>query len=79
MPGLVRRGRTTRRRSDCVRVIKHEAVPGAGGFEVKFPDGRPRQFFYFDDLPARRLRPDLLDRETALEQAKAMARAAEDR
>ena len=39
--------------------------------------GRPSQYFYWDDIPARRLRPETLDRETALEQAKAVARAAE--
>jgi hypothetical protein len=60
------------------RVIKHEAVPGCGSFEVRFPDGRPSQFFYWDDIPARRLRPELLERETALEKAKAVARAARD-
>jgi len=61
--------------SDRVRIIRHEAVPGCGSFEVRFPD-RPSRFFYFDDLPSRRLRPETLDRETALEQAKAAARAA---
>ena len=43
-----------------VRLIKHEAVPKCGGFEVRFPDSRPSQYFYWDDLPNRRLRPDLL-------------------
>lgn len=62
-----------------VRIIKHEAVPGSGSFEVRFNDGRPSVYFYFDDLPNRRLRPDLLDRETALGQAKAYARASESR
>jgi hypothetical protein len=66
-------------KTDSVRIVKHEDVPGSGSFEVRFPDGRPSQYFYWDDLPSRRIRPDLLDRETALEQAKAMARAAEDR
>jgi hypothetical protein len=32
--------------------------------------GRPSQFFYFDDLPSRRLILATLDRETALEKAK---------
>ena len=57
--------------SDRIPIIKHEAVPGCGSFEVRFPDDRPSQFFYWDGIPARRLRPDLMDRETALEQAKA--------
>jgi len=62
--------------AERVRIIKHEAVPGCGSFEVRFPDDGPSQYFYWDDSPARRLRPDLLDRETALEKAKAVARAA---
>jgi hypothetical protein len=64
---------------DRVRIIKHEAVPGCGSFEVRFPDDRPSQYIYWDDIPARRLRPETLDRETALEQAKAVARAGRDR
>ena len=63
--------------TDRIRIIKHEAVPDCGSFEVRFPDDRPSQFFYWDDLPSRRLNPETLDRETALEQAKAAARAAE--
>jgi hypothetical protein len=61
--------------ADRIRVIKHEAVPDCGSLEVRFPDGRPSQYFYWDDLPSRRLRPTTLDRETALEKAKAVARA----
>ena len=57
--------------TDRVRIIKHEAVPGSGSFEVRFPDDRSTHYFYWDDIPARRLRPETLDRETALEQAKA--------
>ena len=60
-----------------IRIIKHEAVPGSGSFEVRYADGRPSQFYYWDDIPARRMRPETLDRETALQQAKAVARAAE--
>ena len=61
-----------------VRIIKHEAVPDCGSFEVRFADGRPSQFFYWDDLPSRRLNPATLDRATALEQARAAATAARD-
>ena len=57
----------------------HEAVPQCGSFEVRFADGRPNQYFYWDDIPARRMRPETLDRETALEKAKAAARAAQSR
>jgi hypothetical protein len=28
--------------TDRIRIIKHEAVPQCGSFEVRFPDGRPR-------------------------------------
>jgi hypothetical protein len=28
--------------TDRIRLIKHEAVPGCGSFEVRFPDDRPR-------------------------------------
>ena len=61
------------------RFTKHEAVPKCGSFEVRFPDGRPSQYFYWEDLPGRRLRPDLVTSDVALEQAKAFARAERDR
>jgi hypothetical protein len=61
-----------------IQLIKHEAVPQSGSYEVRFPDGRPSQYFYFEDLPGRRLRPDLVDRETALKAAQAYARAEQD-
>jgi hypothetical protein len=59
----------------AIRLIKHEAVPNCGSFEVRFPDGRPSRYFYWDDLPSGRLTPDLVDGKTALEAAKAFARA----
>ena len=31
--------------TDRIRLIKHEAVPGCGSFEVRLPDGRPRNIF----------------------------------
>jgi hypothetical protein len=58
-----------------VRLIRHEVTPGCGSFEVRFDDGRPSVYFYFEDLRGRRLRPDLVDSETAVEEAKAFARA----
>ena len=61
-----------------IRIRKYEAVVGCGSFEVRFPDGRPTSFFHFDDLPSRRLRPETLTREQALEQARALARAERD-
>jgi hypothetical protein len=64
---------------DRIRIIKHEAIPGCGSFEVRFPDDRPARYFYWDALPSRRLRPETLDPETALERAMELARAARDR
>jgi hypothetical protein len=72
----VRVGRATVN-TGTVRLIKHEAVPGCGSFEVRFLDDRSRQYFYWDDIPARRIRPETLDRQTAPENAKAPARTAQ--
>jgi hypothetical protein len=60
-----------------IRIIKHEVVPGYGSFEGRYAHGRESIYFYWDDIPARRMRPETLDRETALERAKAVARTAE--
>ena len=48
-----------------VRLIRHEAVPKCGSFEIRFPDGRPSRFLYWDDIAGRRLRPDLVDSTVA--------------
>jgi hypothetical protein len=64
--------------TDQIRLIKHEAVTGSGSFEVRFPDGRASQYFYFDDQPSRRLRPEQLTRAEGLEQAKTLARDARE-
>lgn len=58
-----------------VRLIRHEAVPKCGNFEIRFPDGRPSRFVYWDDIPGRRLRTDLLDGAVAERVAKIFARA----
>ena len=60
--------------SDHIRIIRHSAVPDIGSFQARFADGRPSRYFYFDDVLGRRLRPDILTSEQALEQAKALAR-----
>ena len=62
-----------------IRIIKHEAVPQTGSFEVRFPDGRPSVFFYWDDIPGRRLNPEQMDSSRALEAAKALARSERDK
>jgi len=30
-----------------VRLIKHEAVPNCGSYEIRFPDDRPSRFIYW--------------------------------
>jgi hypothetical protein len=60
-----------------VQLIKHEIVPKCGSYEVR-QYGRPSQYFYWDDLPSRRLRPEVLTSEQALKLAKAAARRARD-
>jgi hypothetical protein len=62
-----------------IRRIKHEMVANCGSFEVRFRDGRIAKFFYWDDLPSRRLRPEIQTRDEALEQAKAFAPAERDK
>jgi hypothetical protein len=60
-----------------IRLIKHEAIPHCGSYEVRFPDGRPSHYFHWEDVPSRRLR-DQMTSEQALEQAKGLARKARD-
>jgi hypothetical protein len=61
-----------------IRINRHEAVPQTGSFEIRFGNRRSSQLFYFDDVLARRLRPDILTSEQALEAANALARAERD-
>jgi hypothetical protein len=68
------------RMANRIRIIKHELFRSkCGSFEVCFADGRASRFFHFDDVPSRRLRPDTLTSEQALEQAKAFAKAERDK
>jgi hypothetical protein len=62
-----------------VRLIKHEVVPRCGSFEIRFANGVASKFFYRDDVPSRRLRPELIGSEEALEQARTFARVECDR
>ena len=62
-----------------IRLIKHEAVPECGSYEVRFSDGRPSKFFYWDDIPGRRVRPDQLDSKRALQEAQTFAREMRDK
>ena len=59
-----------------IRIIRH--VPDTGSYEVRFADGPASRFFYYDNVLARRLRPEILSSEQALAQAKAFARAERD-
>ena len=40
---------------DRIRIIRHEVVPKCGSYEVRFSDGRPSKYFYWEDIPGRRL------------------------
>jgi hypothetical protein len=60
------------------RIIKHEAVPQTGSFEVRFPDGRPSVYFYWDDVASRRLGAEQMDSKRALAAAKTLARSERD-
>jgi hypothetical protein len=62
-----------------VHLRKHEAVRDCGSFEVWFDDGRPSKFSYFDDLPNRTRRPDIMTKAQAADAAQAFARAERDR
>ena len=62
-----------------VRVIKHEIVPDCGSYEVRFPDRRPSKYFYFENLPGRRLRPDRVEQAVAEQDAKRFARDEQDK
>jgi hypothetical protein len=46
-----------------IRIIKHEAVPNCGSYEVKYSDGQPSRYFYFEDVPGRRLRSEQMNME----------------
>jgi hypothetical protein len=61
-----------------VRLIKHEAVPRCGSFEIRYPDGRPSKYFYWDNVPGRRLSVEILISDQAIEAAKTFARRARD-
>ena len=57
-----------------VRITKTpEAVPKTGSFKVTWPGGV--KYFYYDDEPSRRLRPEAMTSEQALEAARKFARS----
>jgi hypothetical protein len=58
-----------------IRLIRHSVIPGSGSFKIRFPDGRPSKYAYWDDIAGRRIRPDKVDSAVALRVAKIFARA----
>jgi hypothetical protein len=62
-----------------IRLIKHEVVPKCGSFEIRFPAVRESRYFYWEDVPGRRLRSEQIDSQEAFQQAKAFARVERDR
>jgi hypothetical protein len=53
---------------------QHEVVPDCGSYEVRFPDGRPSKYFYFENLPGRRLRSDRAEQAVARQRFKKIRR-----
>jgi hypothetical protein len=63
-----------------IRIIKHEVVPDCGSYEVRFPGGRPSKYFYFENLPGRRLQPGrVVEQGVAEQEAKRFARKEQDK
>src|ERR1700756_2970123 len=63
-----------------IRIIPHRGVDDdCATFEVWFVDGRKSVRFSWDNLVSRRLSPDTLTREQAIEKATALARAEIDK
>ena len=60
--------------TDRVRIIKHEVIKDCGSFEVRIP-GKESAYFYWEDNPGRRLRPEVMTQEQALEAARKLARS----
>jgi hypothetical protein len=58
------------------RIIKHESIPKAGSYEVRFSDG---VYQYFDDDPGRRSINGTMTGAEALQAAKTLARAEQDK
>jgi hypothetical protein len=57
-----------------IRIIKHEAVPDCGSFEVRFPDDRASVYFYWEDNKGRRLRTEQMTSEEARLKAQELVR-----
>jgi hypothetical protein len=65
---------------DPIRIIPHRGVDDdCGSLEVWFADGRKSVRFYWGRQVSRRLYPNTLTREQAIEKATALARAEMDK
>jgi len=60
---------------DPVRIIRHSVIPDSGSFEVRFADGRPSLYWYWDDNKSRRSVRNCDDQETAKAKAQEFARS----
>ena len=61
-----------------IRLLKHTAaprLPDVGSYEVRFPDGRPSVYFYWEDHPGGRSIKRAISSEEAKRKAKELARA----
>jgi hypothetical protein len=79
--GTVRLGLFTRHDAaitDRIRIIRHEAVPKPAASRSALRTDARRGFSIGMVCPGRRLRPDMLISEQALEQARALAQAQRD-
>jgi hypothetical protein len=65
-----------------IRLLKHTAapqVPDSGSYEVRFPDGRPSLYFYWDDNPGHASITHSLNSEEAERKAKALAQTEQEK
>ena len=60
-----------------IRIIPHapEGILDCGSFEVWFADGRPSEYFYWDDNPGRASINRKMNQEQAIEAAISLARS----
>ena len=79
-PSCENRSNSSMAEGDPVRIIPHRGVDDdSGSLEVWFADGRKSIRFYWDNLVSRRLSPNTLTREQAIEKTTALARAEMDK
>jgi hypothetical protein len=61
-----------------IRIGKHESIPQTGSYEVRFPDGRPSVYYYFDDNAGRPSITGNMTGAEALRAAKVLAQVTQD-